>query len=206
MADVFEVLGADHHEVQQMLAELEAGPHRAAQATEAQLEARGNVAENLIIESCRHEAVEQQCFWPVVRDRVPGGGELADHAISQEDEAKHVLAKLEKVGPSDPDFDDLLAKYIPAAREHIAYEENEVWAPLRHVLTAQESAHLGAKLTDAKKTAPTRPHPRTPDSPRILRPASPRTCTLGTADPLFPRPPRTWTQPLAAVGTDEPGA
>lgn len=173
MADAFEVLSADHSEVKQMMAELEAGPHRGTGATQAQLDGRSKVTQNLIIESSKHEAVEEQHFWPTVRDRISDGDQLADHAIRQEGEAKEVLARLDKLVPNDPEFEDLLAKFIPAAREHISYEENQVWPPLRQALSTAEAAELGQKLTDAKKTAPTRPHPRTPASPGFLKTAGP---------------------------------
>lgn len=39
-------------------------------------------------------------IWPIVRDRVASGDQLADHAIGQEGEAKHVLARLCKVAPN----------------------------------------------------------------------------------------------------------
>jgi hemerythrin-like domain-containing protein len=171
MADAFEVLSADHSEVKQMMAELEAGPHRGTGATQAQLDGRSKVAQNLIIASSKHEAVEEQHFWPAVRDRVPDGDQLADHAIRQEGEAREVLARLDKLVPSDPEFEDLLAKFIPATREHISYEEKQVWPPLRQALSTAEAADLGEKLTDAKKTAPTRPHPHTPASPGVLKTA-----------------------------------
>lgn len=169
MTDVFDVLSADHHEVQQMLADLESGPSLSTGATEVQLAARAKIAEKLIIESSKHEAVEEQYFWPTVRDRVWNGDQLADHAVGQEGEAKHVLARLDKVAPTDPEFDDLLTKFIPAAREHIAYEETRVWPALRQVLSAGDAADLGTKLSEAKKLAPTRPHPRTPASPSVLK-------------------------------------
>jgi hemerythrin-like domain-containing protein len=173
MADVFDILGTDHHEVKQMLTGLESGPTRHSGATEAQLEARKELAEKLIIESSKHEAVEEQYFWPVVRSRVPDGDRLADHAISQESEAKEVLARLDKLAPTEGEFDELVAKFIPAAREHISYEEQTVWPPLRTALTAAEAEDLGTKLADAKKTAPTRPHPHTPASPGLLKTAGP---------------------------------
>lgn len=171
MADVFDVLSADHTVVKQMLTQLEGGPDWAAGVTEAQLATRAQVAEKLIIESSRHEAVEEQYFWPTVRDRVPGGDRLAGYAISQEDDAMHVLARLHKLGLGDSEFDDLLAKFIPAAREHIDYEESQVWRPLREVLSAAEAEDLGCRLADAKKTAPTRPHPRTPVNPVVPKTA-----------------------------------
>jgi hemerythrin-like domain-containing protein len=175
MADVFTVLGADHREVQQVLTALESATanRSGATSTEAQLKTIKDLADNLVIESSKHEAVEEQYFWPAVRERLPDGDKLAGHAISQESEAKEVLAKLDKLAPADREFGELLAKFIPAAREHIDYEENTVWPKLRAVLTAGQADDLGAKLTDAKKMAPTRPHPHTPPSPGVLKTAGP---------------------------------
>ncbi len=173
MADVFDVLSADHAEVKRMLAELEAGPDLASGITEAQVHQRRNLTDELIMVCSRHEAVEEQFFWPAVRERVPGGDQLADHAVSQEETAKSILASLGKVAPSDAEFDDLMANFIPAAREHIRYEETQVWPPMRQALGQAEAMQLGQKLTDAKKTAPTRPHPATPASPGVLKAAGP---------------------------------
>lgn len=89
--------------------------------------------------------------------------------ISQEDSAKHVLARLDTLGPGDCEFDDLLAKFIPATRDHIDDEESQVWPQLRQVLSAAEAEDLGSKVADAKKTAPTRPRPHTPTHPGALR-------------------------------------
>jgi hemerythrin superfamily protein len=173
MPDVFDILGADHREVKGMLTELENGPARGSGTSEAQLQARKELAERLVIESSKHEAVEEQYFWPTVRDRVPDGDRLAGHAISQEDEAKEVLARLDKLAPSDSEFDELVTRFIPAAREHISYEEDTVWPLLRGILTAAEAEDLGTKVADAKKIAPTRPHPGTPSSPGALKTAGP---------------------------------
>lgn len=173
MPDVFDVLRKDHEEVKQMLATLENGPSRSAGGTEQELDARGKLVGKLIIECSKHEAAEEQYFWPAVRDRVSGGGKLADHAIGQEDGAKEVLAKLDKLGAGDAEFDKLLAEFIPAAREHIAYEQDQVWPGLRQALSAQEAEQLGEEVASAKESAPTRPHPHTPANPSVLKAAGP---------------------------------
>ena len=58
MPDVFEVLGRDHREVQKMLSELEAGPTAATGAGDNDLALRKKMAEQLVIEESKHEAVE----------------------------------------------------------------------------------------------------------------------------------------------------
>lgn len=59
MADVFTVLATDHQEVKNMLAELEKGPTRVTGASQNQLALRKKMAQELIIEESRHEALEE---------------------------------------------------------------------------------------------------------------------------------------------------
>ena len=173
MADVFTVLAEDHMEVKGMLAELEKGPTRATGAGEDQLALRKKMTEQLIIEESKHEALEEMYFWPAVRDHLESGSTLADEATGQEQAAKQVLADLDKLDASDADFEKLLGKFIMDAREHIEFEESQVWPLLRAALPAQASAELGTKIAEGKKTAPTRPHPHTPPSPGALKTAGP---------------------------------
>ena len=79
-----------------------------------------------------------------------------------------MLAELDKLQAGDAEFERLLAKFIIDAREHIAFEETQVWPGLRTALSADKAAELGTKITEGKKAAPTRPHPHTPTSPGVL--------------------------------------
>ena len=173
MADVFTVLSQDHQEVKDVLAELEKGPTAGTGASEDQLALRKKMAETLIIEESKHEALEEMYFWPVVRDHLPNGNTLADQATEQEQEAKEVLAKLDKLDASDAEFEQLLGSFIGAARVHIAFEETQVWSSLRTALNTERAAELGTQIAEGKKTAPTRPHPHTPPSPGVLKAAGP---------------------------------
>jgi hemerythrin-like domain-containing protein len=146
MADVFTVLAQDHQEVKAMLAELEKGPTSASGASEDQLALRKKMTETLIIEESKHEALEEMYFWPAVRKHHSAGDTLADEATTQEQEAKHVLAELDKLDASDARFEELLGEFIAAAREHIAFEEDQVWPGLRSVLSAQVAGELAARL------------------------------------------------------------
>jgi hemerythrin-like domain-containing protein len=173
MADAFEILAHDHAEVKQMLTQLQLGAVRQGVAGAEQLTQRKKLAEQLIIEESRHEAVEEMYFWPAVREHLPNGDELADTAIGQEDEGKDVLDKLGKLDAGDPEFEKLLAEFTRAGREHIDYEETRVWPELRAALSAEQSQEIGSKMEAAKKTAPTRPHPHTPSSPGALKVTGP---------------------------------
>jgi hemerythrin-like domain-containing protein len=173
MADVFTVLAKDHEEVKGMLSELEKGPTKATGGGEDQLALRKKMTEQLIIEESRHEAVEEMYFWPAVRDHLSDGDALADQATGQEQDAKQVLAELDKLDAGEAEFEKLLAKFITDAREHIAFEETQVWPGMRAALSSERAAELGEQIAEAKKTAPTRPHPHTPPSPGVLKAAGP---------------------------------
>jgi hypothetical protein len=172
MPSVFDVLGKDHKEVKGMLARLEKG-RRGAKPGDGQLARRKKGTEELIIEESKHEALEEMYFWPAVRGKLPDGDTLADRATGQEQEAKEVLDKLDRLDADDPEFEKLLGEFTQAAREHIEFEESRVWPRMRKVLTKREAREIGKLIQEGKKTAPSRPHPQTPPKPGVLKSAGP---------------------------------
>ncbi len=173
MPDVFAVLGQDHAEVKQMLDELENGPTRMSGASTAQLHDRKQLAQALIIAESKHEAVEEEFFWPVVRDLSGDGAELARQGTRQEQDAKIALDRLDKADPADDEFEVLVTAAIRDGRAHIAFEEERVWPRLREVLNPVGAEHLGEELMRGKDTAPTRPHPQVPPRPGVLKATGP---------------------------------
>jgi hemerythrin superfamily protein len=131
------------------------------------------MVERLIIEESKHEAVEEEYFWPAVRELVEDGDRLADRAVEQEQSAKRTLSELMRLEAGDRRFEELLANLITDGRAHIAYEETTVWPALRRVITDERAEQLGERLQQAKKLAPTRPHPHTPPKPGVLKTAGP---------------------------------
>jgi hemerythrin-like domain-containing protein len=151
MADAFSVLRRDHEKVERTLAALEDGPNAGSGADQGELLARRKLTQQLIIDESRHEAIEERYFWPVVRDRMPGGSELADEAIGQEQGAKQVLDQLDKLEAWDEGFEKLLREFIAAARDHVAFEETKVWPGLREALSSEQVNELGENLIMAKE-------------------------------------------------------
>jgi hemerythrin-like domain-containing protein len=190
MASVFEVLTRDHEQVRQMLAELESGPTALAGASPGQLAERKEKVQTLVMEESRHEAAEQMYLWPAVRDRVPGGGHLADQAVGQEQEGAEVRYSLDQADAGDPEFEGLVGEFIAASRDHIAYEEDQVWPGLRASLSEAEASELGSKIAQAKQTAPGRSHPRTPASPGAVESAGPAVAAVDQARDGVPGPGR----------------
>ena len=163
MTDAIELLRCGHDEVRRLLSALEDGP------------AEEGLVAQLVIAASGHEAIEEQHFWPLVRRRVQNGPRLADEAVSQEQDAKRLLDLLERSGPDEA----LLRQVIAVIRAHIDFEETQVWPGVRLALSEQELGDLGAQLEQAKRLAPTRPHPHLPCTPEMLKVAAP---IAGAAD------------------------
>jgi len=69
------------------------------------------------------------------------------------------------MNPTDERFDAKVTVLIESVRHHVKEEESEMFATVRKLLKPKELEALGAALQRAKAFAPTRPHPRAPDTP-----------------------------------------
>ena len=156
MEDVFDVLAEDHEEIRKALAELEKGPTAVTSATEDQLVLRKIMTEELIIEQSKHEEIELTWLWPPVREHVPGGERLADRAVCAELEIVSLLAELDELDVSQPEFERVLSAFTQAAREHFDFEERYVWPRLRSALTAKAADELGRRVLLARQAVPER--------------------------------------------------
>jgi hypothetical protein len=158
MPDVFEVLGAAHREVEQMLDRMLYLIGGAAEPTAELREQGGSLAGAVVSAVSRHEAVEEQHFWPAVKEKAADGDPLAAGGARQQTEAREMLTELDGMAPGDPRFIPLMIRFNRAARAHIAYEERQVWPGLRAALTADEAGQLGEELAAAAKASPGRTH------------------------------------------------
>jgi hemerythrin-like domain-containing protein len=163
--DALTFLRQDHKSVLGMFEVLDDAPSGDG-ATSSGL---STIVTNLVIAESQHEAIEEQFFWPAVRELLEDGDVLADKAVAQEQEGKKLLQRLEDGMPGDPDYQEALKEFVKAGREHIAYEQDVVWPAFEAAISREDSLKLGEKLEAAKKVAPTRPHPDTPPNPGVLK-------------------------------------
>jgi hemerythrin-like domain-containing protein len=161
--DALTFLREDHKSVLGMLEVLDGAPSGSG----AQSSGLETMVTNLIIAESQHEAIEQQFFWPAVRDAIGDG--LADVAVEQEQEGKKLLQMLEDGKPGEPEYQQALADFVKAAREHILYEQDVVWPAFEAAVSLEEREKIGEKLEAAKKVAPTRPHPDTPANEAVQK-------------------------------------
>ena len=162
--DVIEILEHDHREVEEMFGELES---LRGDTSEAALERRKDLVEQVTIELVRHSVAEEVLVYPKVADKI--SEEEVEHAREEHAEAEETMAKLEKLDPEDAAFDDELSKLMEEIRHHIEDEEGGMFAHMRQSLSDDELRSMGARVEAFKRVAPTRPHPSVPNEalPRL---------------------------------------
>lgn len=155
--NVIAELTADHREVEEMFERLKALEPGSEQARD--------VVDEITIELVRHSVAEEQCLYPAVREHVPGGDEMADRELEDHGKIELVLKDLENLPPDDANFGPLVDRLIAEVTAHVKDEEGRLFPALLAACSFEQLDELGEKVRQAKKTAPTRPHPHAPDTP-----------------------------------------
>jgi hypothetical protein len=78
---------------------------------------------------------------------------------------KWLCSELDRMRPDHERFDPKVRVLTETVRYHIKGEENELFPAVRAALGAARLRELGRRLEQTKHTAPTHPHPRSPDTP-----------------------------------------
>lgn len=142
---------------------------------------RRRLAQQLVIEGSKHEAVEEEFVWPLVRDILEGGPSLAFAGIEQETGARKLLHELNRVKPANSHFMTLAFTTASHIRAHITYEESQVWPKLCLEASPDALERMAADVREAMPHAPTRPHPHVPPDAELLRSIAPISGALDRA-------------------------
>ena len=156
--DALTLLKNDHHEVEQLFKTFE-------KLGEGASKRRRQVVDKVIEALSRHAAIEEQVFYPQVRRSLPDATPEVLEALEEHHIVKWTLSELEDMEPSDERFGAKVIVLMESVRHHVKEEETELFPKVRKALSRTELADLGASLAAAKTAAPTKPHPRSPDTP-----------------------------------------
>ncbi len=164
--DIVAVLTKDHRTMEQMFSQLR------EDATLSD-EERRRLVDNVLVELVRHTVAEEMHVFPAMRDLVPDGDAIADKEIEDHAELERLMKRIEDVPMADPQFEPILNELIGGVRDHVRDEERHLFVALRANADPEELRALGSKVTNAKRIAPTRPHPGAPDTPPLNRVVAP---------------------------------
>jgi hemerythrin superfamily protein len=152
--DVVELLVNQHNQIRQMFGEME----------NAQGDRKRELFEDLVRLLAVHETVEEEVVHPVARRKIEAGEQVVDARLHEEDQAKHMLAELYDLGPDKPEFDIRFRAAKEAILQHAEREERDEFSRLREKVDANQLKRMADAVRAAERTAPTRPHPRSPES------------------------------------------
>jgi len=156
--DAITLLKNDHKTVEDLFKRYEKAGDR------AYVEKRA-IVDRIIEELSVHAAIEEQFFYPVVRATVPETNDLALEALEEHHIVKWVLDELVDLSPEDERFDAKVTVLMENVRHHVGEEEDDLFPMVRDELGRNALTDLGDALEAARKTAPTRPHPRAGATP-----------------------------------------
>jgi hemerythrin-like domain-containing protein len=153
--DVVDILTTDHQEMLELLGQIERAPDAGQ---------RKDLADTVIAEVMRHAVAEEMYVYPAIKEHVPNGAEEVQHDKQEHDEIVQVMKQMEDADAAAPAFMELVRQLEAQLRHHINDEESDQFPQLRAHIPGEKLVDLGDKVQNAKKLAPTRPHPHAPHS------------------------------------------
>lgn len=171
--NAIDLLTDDHRRVDRLFEEYERDPLDAS---------RKRIVDEITKELSIHAAIEEQVFYPAVKQTLGSDGiELVDEALQEHLEVKELLALLQDMDHMSREFDERVRALIRNVREHVDEEEGEIFPMFREAIDGARLEEIGVALGKAKKIAPTRPRSHAP----TRRPANDLAGTAaGAADRL----------------------
>jgi hemerythrin superfamily protein len=137
--DALALLRADHGLVQDLFDQFERARDDARKQT---------LATRICMELKIHTSIEDEIFYPAVRDALPKQGDLLDEAKVEHDSAKELIAQIEAGSPEDELWEakvTVLGEYV---KHHVKEEQNEMFPKVRK--TKLDLKALGQQLAERK--------------------------------------------------------
>lgn len=164
--DAIRLLKADHRTVEGLFKRYEGLGPRA-------FKGRREVVDRMIRELSVHSAIEETVFYPAVRAAAANGKaqvngkaqEIVLESLEEHHVVKWTLSELEGMDSGHERFHPKVMVLMGTVRHHVEEEEKELFPKVAKAMKPERLKELGEAMEAAKKTAPTRPHPRMPDEP-----------------------------------------
>lgn len=156
--DAITLLKQDHKTVEALFKKFE-------KTGESAKVAQRDLAEKIVHELSVHAAIEEQVFYPAIREAVPDTEEHVLESLEEHHIVKWVASELDGMKPDAERFRAKMTVLIENVRHHIEEEEGELFPKVRQAVGRKALGEIGAALEKAKQGAPTRPHPKAPDTP-----------------------------------------
>ncbi len=152
------LLKADHQNVEALFQRFEGFSPRARNG-------RMKVVQQVIKELSIHAAIEEQVFYPAVREALGPKGSVVLESLEEHHVVKWLLSELDGMSPEAERYCAKMKVLMETVRQHVKEEERGLFPKVRQAMDRAMLDDLGKSLTRARKIAPTHPHPRASDTP-----------------------------------------
>ncbi len=158
--DAIALLTTDHKTVEQLFKKFEKLGPRAKKTKQ-------DVVERIIKELSVHAAIEELVFYPAVRQAIEDEKvtDLVLESLEEHHIVKWVLSELQGMSSEHERFDAKVTVLMENVRHHVEEEEEELFPAVAKAFDKERLNEMGKAMAEAKKAAPTRPHPEAPDEP-----------------------------------------
>jgi hemerythrin superfamily protein len=171
--DAIVLLKNDHKTVEKLFKQFEKLGDN-AYATKRQ------VVDQIIEELSVHAAIEEQYFYPAVRENVPDAEDTVLEGLEEHHIVKWTLSELKDLDPRNERFDAKVTVLMESVRHHVEEEEGDMFPLVREAMGRKALQDVGEMLEKAKSAAPVEPHPKAPDEPPANLVAGPAAAVVDT--------------------------
>jgi hemerythrin superfamily protein len=156
--DAISLLKDDHRTVERLFKRFEKTGDRA-------LVDRRRIVNEIIRELSIHAEIEETIFYPAVREAVPPTEDMVLESLEEHHVVKWLLSELDGMAPDAERFEAKVTVLMENVRHHVKEEESDLFPKVRRALSRKALDDMGEAMGRAKAVVPTRPHPRSPDTP-----------------------------------------
>lgn len=118
--DAIALLTADHREVHEMFEQFEQLGDRARASKE-------KLKEKICKALIAHTTIEEEIFYPAVREQIEDGEDMVDEAVVEHAAAKDLIQQLQEMDPEDELFDAKVKVLGEQIDHHVEEEEKEMF-------------------------------------------------------------------------------
>ena len=145
--DACELLDADHLAVKHLFVEY-------ARLAMAMPTGSGNEREDLARRICDeltvHARIEEEIFYPALRQALPDAADVVDEGIEEHQEAKALIASIREAGAAGDELDRLVSELARAIEHHVKEERDELF-PKAKAAPSLDLAGLGERLRERQQ-------------------------------------------------------
>ncbi|HEV2071660.1 MAG TPA: hemerythrin domain-containing protein [Acidimicrobiales bacterium] len=156
--DAITLLKNDHKTVEKLFKQFE-------KSDASDTDTRRQLVDQMVEELSVHASIEEQVFYPAVREDVPDAEDEVLEGLEEHHIVKWTLSELQAMDPSHERFEPKVTVLMESVRHHVKEEESELFPEVRKALGRKRLGQIGDALELAKTRAPTDPQPGAPDTP-----------------------------------------